>query len=491
MKKIAIFALAAILLLACLVGCGSKAPVFVEPADYATVEARYQAAVRGAIMDGLLTVDENNNFRPQETVSYAEAADRITAIMGGGEGSTSTEPTISGLAYAQLLMEKTGSTGDNFVGELVSYNANLTDAAVTREQAAQLLYNYYTYKKALKAGLQNTQVSLAGGNGVKLLGRAEATDAGVLTNFPGDGIEFVLECAGPMKVYFNREYKSNYCLSVDGVQTEFRAEALAEGTTLAGMIPMGKHTIRIVQDSEINTSGLCNTITGISALCKADTLTPAPKRDLYIEFIGDSLTAGQGTMGGKGTKWNFDAHSGTHTYAYMTAEKLDADYSIVAKGGIGAYMCSSSLWENAPYLAGQMYEAQNVYKDAKTPALTSGADIVIINLGSNDREEDPDTRFETKFKEIVVMARDRNPSAEIVFVYNMFNGRHMEFYKAYAEELGGAEAGYHSVMLERLTNGVATSSTATPHPGVEDNMKNSDNLVAFLKTIPSVQAKRK
>jgi hypothetical protein len=138
-----------------------------------------------------------------------------------------------------------------------------------------------------------------------------------------------------------------------------------------------------------------------------------------------------------------------------------------------------------------MYEAQNVYRDDKAPALTSGADIVIINLGSNDREEDPDTRFETKFKEIVVMARERNPHAEIVFVYNMFNSRHLAFYKAYAEELGGAEAGYHSVMLERLTNGVATSSTATPHPGVEDNMKNSDNLVEFLKTIPSVQAKRK
>jgi hypothetical protein len=117
--------------------------------------------------------------------------------------------------------------------------------------------------------------------------------------------------------------------------------------------------------------------------------------------------------------------------------------------------------------------------------------VVVIAVGTNDREEDPDTQFETKYRQLVEEVRAGNPTADIVLIYNMMNARHGFYFKDLAEELGGAEQGYYSLMMQRLVNGVRSgSATNTPHPSAEDNAKNTEKLVEFLKTLPSVQAKR-
>ena len=74
----------------------------------------------------------------------------------------------------------------------------------------------------------------------------------------------------------------------------------------------------------------------------------------------------------------------------------------------------------------------------------------------------------------------------------MMNARHALYFRELTEELGGAEKGYYSLMMDRLVNGVPSGGAgSTPHPSADDNDKNSDKLVEFLKTLPSVQNRGK
>ena len=489
MKKTLVFVLAILMLLA-LAACGAKEiPNAETMADYASVGESYREAVKYVVAEGVMKADENNNFLPQENLTVAEAENIVSILMGQKPASKAIGETVSSNDFGLMVMRATNCMDDALAGELIGYNASFTTDPVTKEHAAQILSNYLTFKGAKETNMQKTELSFAHGNGVRLLGRAEATENGVMTNFPCDGVEFTLECAGPMDVAFVVEGTGQYRAEVDGILVDFKEDA-ADLVRLAHMIPAGKHTIRILQENDIPTPGTCNTIRGISMLCKPETLVPTEEKPLYIEFLGGSSAAGMGAIGDNTTKWNRQAHSGTHSYSYMTAKKLGADLSVVAKGGIG--ILGTTHVSQGTYVASELYAAQNVYRDENRPATHGKADVVIVGVGGNDKEEKPDTRFENTFRELMKQVRQANPDAEIVIIFNWMNSRHGFFYRSLPEELGGREAGYHVIMMERLTNGVRSgSATNTPHPSAADNERHSDKIVEYLKTIPSVQAKLK
>ena len=63
---------------------------------------------------------------------------------------------------------------------------------------------------------------------------------------------------------------------------------------------------------------------------------PAENKSRYIEFIGDSITCGYGVDDeDKDHHFSTKTEDCTKAYAYKTAEKLDADYSLVSFSGHG------------------------------------------------------------------------------------------------------------------------------------------------------------
>jgi len=72
-------------------------------------------------------------------------------------------------------------------------------------------------------------------------------------------------------------------------------------------------------------------------------IAPTSKKPLHIEFVGDSITCAYGVEGKdqyedfKTTTENF-----LKSYAYLTAQKLDADYSTACYSGYGVVSSYSS-----------------------------------------------------------------------------------------------------------------------------------------------------
>ena len=70
---------------------------------------------------------------------------------------------------------------------------------------------------------------------------------------------------------------------------------------------------------------------------------PVKEHKYKIEFVGDSITSGEGTYGAiSDTDWLTMYMSSSENYATFTAKALDADYRIISQGGWGVY-CG---WDN-------------------------------------------------------------------------------------------------------------------------------------------------
>lgn len=121
-------------------------------------------------------------------------------------------------------------------------------------------------------------------------------------------------------------------------------------------------------------------------------ILPVSDRKLKIEFIGDSITSGEGAMGnGEDEDWISFFFSHVNSYPYLVSKKLDADYQVFSQSGWGVY-CS---WDNKPqFCIPKYYEdvcSVLVHHDLdkylvreKYDFSSFETDVVVINLGTND-----------------------------------------------------------------------------------------------------------
>lgn len=119
---------------------------------------------------------------------------------------------------------------------------------------------------------------------------------------------------------------------------------------------------------------------------------PLPPKQGKIEFIGDSLTSGEGTVGAqKEMQWNSMVFSSVFDYAFQTANRLHADFRIVSQSGWGFL----SSWDGNPacnipqyyeQVCGVLQGTHNAALGAFAPYNFAGwqPDVVSICLGAND-----------------------------------------------------------------------------------------------------------
>lgn len=173
---------------------------------------------------------------------------------------------------------------------------------------------------------------------------------------------------------------------------------------------------------------------GISSLRVDEngTVTPVAAKDMKIEFIGDSITCGYGIDDpDRNNHFKTATEDNTKTYAYKTAEKLNADYSMVCVSGSGVisgYTGSSSRNESA--LVPSFYDKLgftwgNTTINDKSPNEIQWdfskfvPDVVVINLGTNDNSYTKGNSAKCKEYEDAYVAflkdiRSKNPDAYII-----------------------------------------------------------------------------
>lgn len=119
---------------------------------------------------------------------------------------------------------------------------------------------------------------------------------------------------------------------------------------------------------------------------------PLEEKGMKIEFIGDSITSGEGIVGAKKELcWSSMVMGSVENYASMTAEKLGADYHIVSQSGWGVL----SSWDGNPACSLPRYYEKVCGVAVAGENEKTGAgedydfsswqpDAVVINLGTND-----------------------------------------------------------------------------------------------------------
>jgi hypothetical protein len=119
---------------------------------------------------------------------------------------------------------------------------------------------------------------------------------------------------------------------------------------------------------------------------------PVKDRPYKIEFIGDSITSGEGTVGAQCEQdWIPMWFSATDNYTYMTATALNADYRVISQSGWGVL----TSWDNNPNCNMPKYYEQVCGILSKEDCTVPEAfglndfdswqpDVVVVNLGTND-----------------------------------------------------------------------------------------------------------
>ena len=121
---------------------------------------------------------------------------------------------------------------------------------------------------------------------------------------------------------------------------------------------------------------------------------PTSPKKHHIEFIGDSITCGYGIEALSPATFTTGTENPVSAYAILTADALDADFSLVAWSGIrliSSWVEASVEKPNQLLLMSRLYPYHQLRlsERLKIPAAphdfaSDPADLVVINLGTND-----------------------------------------------------------------------------------------------------------
>ena len=318
---------------------------------------------------------------------------------------------------------------------------------------------------------------------IKHLGRAQILSDAIACDHSGTGIELCGIFFSPIELEIYTTIEKDGCdfayftVYIDGKRLDTRFGASVGCSSLIiELESYGEHTVKIVKQTESNYN-LCT----LRSLSFEGELLDAPKnKEKYIEYIGDSLSCGMGNLGKKGvpepqtSKWE----DVTQGYTYMSAEMLDADYSILSESGIGlAGSWFDPLFDF--YTAYSYKRDKNVkYDFARVP------DLVMINLGTNDFYLNCDLGIcqlddvKTKVKEFISLVRaSYKKDIPILWVGKfMFLGeKYLNIIDTAIEELSGESAGIYRLNVTQSAGG------AQGHPDLSGHKTACEQVVSFVR----------
>ena len=239
---------------------------------------------------------------------------------------------------------------------------------------------------------------------------------------------------------------------------------------------------------------------------------PLQKKAGRIEFIGDSITSGEGLIGAKKElNWNSMVFSAAYDYAVLTADALNLDYHVISQSGWGTL----SSWDGNPAyniptyyekVCGLLTGEQNEKLGAFDPYDFDSwqPDVVVINLGTNDAaafrqpalyvDESTGELFDQKVREdgtfdancvkrlqaamiaFLGKVRHYNPTAHILWGYGLMdisiNDCIVEAVEQYRQTTGDVKV---SSLEMPLVN--ADSIGSREHPGKKSHQLFAETLI--------------
>ena len=315
---------------------------------------------------------------------------------------------------------------------------------------------------------------------VKLLdGRQEATADHITCDYTASGIEFIADCSGTVSISLYAENKLYSTTGKSGCY--FRAYVdgaeylngdspyyFVDGESAIALngIPSGTHTIKLVKATGYTLSRV--DLKSVTLFGEVIDTAPADK-DLYIEFVGDSISCGWGVVGD--IDGDYDSQDGTLAYPYMVSEKLGADYSIVALSGQG-------IIYGAPGLT-TAYKYNSALRSVESEySFSRKADVIVINADSNDAIQGKTAEeYGAALEAFVEYARAKNPDAHIILIAGAVKDNFISVVSDLAEALGGSDSGYYFYQAKR------TAGVENVHPTASENLAYTNEIAEMIRQI--------
>ncbi len=242
----------------------------------------------------------------------------------------------------------------------------------------------------------------------------------------------------------------------------------------------GTHSFEIVK--------LTESVNNSFALVRAETdgefLPCKEARALKIEFIGDSITTGFGTLAPLGYgEYKTKEQDVTKAFPYLTAKALGAEYYAIAAGGWPIYKS-----KYADHAIPEIYENVDFFRNTEKWNFSSFCpDVVVITLGTNDFSYLSDLSEETRAKErarvkeefIAFLRRVAalNESAKIFLLCGFFE---------YAgllplTEEAAKQSEISNVFVIETNSAVSLSDVRAGHPGRKTHCVAAKKLVEAIR----------
>lgn len=353
-------------------------------------------------------------------------------------------------------------------GELVAKEIGTTNVKVQYKKA------FATAEVSVVGKVTAEQVNSFDEKYVNLFGRVYTQDGKLCFDHPATAIETMIEGTSLSAEIFVKAELYVWVM-VDGERHE-RIKLTPDQTTytLVSGLSSGRHKIRIVNSSESQLGQI-----QIGALFAEEFYAAPEKSDFNIEFIGDSITAGFGSIGVKGearTAKNSDACS---TYAYFTAEKLGVDYSTVAVSGI---CVTADLWNTGVNM--EMVYSQQTPRNTTAYEFKKQPNVIVLNLGTNDASylssnASYGTQFPYDYVRFLQYIRAKNPNAYILCLYGFTtkNATISNGIEAAVQEMKDSKIRYLSEGFSGDGSGVVG------HPPVGAQRRWGDTLATYIQKL--------